>query len=107
MGADINGFVECRAAKSEVLKNQAGRDGGGINNEQEATADTTQLTLEDTKVSENRAVNLGSGIYNWEGAVVTLDDDSKITGNEPTNCDGDVPGCDSDEEAAPVKQDKG
>lgn len=105
-GGGINNEGTATLTDSWVKKNQAGRDGGGINNEQEAAADTTELTLENTKVSENRAAGVGGGINNWAGAVVTLDEDSRIIDNEPTNCEGDVPGCDAVASAA-VEQNKG
>ncbi|MGI5402137.1 hypothetical protein ACQEVG_22365 [Streptomyces sp. CA-135486] len=105
-GGAINNEGTATLTDSWVKKNQAGRDGGGINNEQEAGADTAELTLEGTKVSENRAAGVGGGINNWAGGVVTLDEDSSVTENEPTNCEGDVPGCDAVASAA-VQQNKG
>ncbi|MER6170864.1 hypothetical protein [Streptosporangium sp. NPDC001681] len=61
-------------------------------NEQEAGADTTQLTLDYTTVEKNRAAGVGGGINNWVGAKVTLKK-SEIVLNLPTNCAGNVPGC--------------
>ncbi|MBT2408297.1 MULTISPECIES: hypothetical protein [unclassified Streptomyces] len=91
-GGGLNNEGAATLKKSKVTKNSAGRDGGGINNEQVAGEDAPQLTLEHTTVTENRAAEDGGGINNQAGGVVTLRE-SKIVKNEPTNCDGVVPGC--------------
>ncbi|MGW5366445.1 hypothetical protein [Actinopolymorpha pittospori] len=105
---------------SKVDENTTFGDGGGIDNEGE---DST-VVLRDSSVSRNKAVgpdSVGGGISNDDGTLrltntrvvenfatnppggiftnndqVTVDDESKIIKNRPTNCEGsevEVPNC--------------
>ncbi|MFF0066970.1 hypothetical protein ACFYRC_36775 [Streptomyces sp. NPDC005279] len=93
-GGALNNEGTAILKESTIKGNSAGRDGGGINNEEENAGDPVVLTLDDTKVTENRAAGQGGGINNWVGAEVILNH-SKIFDNRPDNCAGDVPGCNS------------
>ncbi|MEH0985516.1 hypothetical protein [Micromonospora sp. CPCC 205556] len=77
---------------SKVKENFAGKNGGGIYNNE------GKVTLTDTKVKENKADNgdehhkIAGGIFNNDGKV-ELDDDSTVTDNDPTNCAKTVEDC--------------
>ncbi|MFI7426918.1 hypothetical protein ACIBPB_08030, partial [Micromonospora sp. NPDC049836] len=121
---------------SWIVENTAGRFGGGIFNgdqnarivegfpqNQHGDDDNATLTLRNTEVKGNTALN-GGGIFNNKGTVtlnrthvtkntatdpskthraaggilnnegkVRLDDESTITNNDPTNCAGTVKDC--------------
>ena len=121
---------------SWIVENTAGRFGGGIFNgdqnahivegfpqDQHGTDDNATLTLRNTEIKGNTALN-GGGIFNNKGTVtlnrthvtkntatdpskthraaggilnnegtVRLDDESTITNNDPTNCAGTVTDC--------------
>ncbi|MFC0003083.1 hypothetical protein [Micromonospora siamensis] len=124
-------------ADSAIVDNTAGRFGGGIFNGEaglkkvedgyqewvEGKGDAAFLTLRDTVIKGNTALN-GGGIFNNEGTVhlndtkvvkntatdasklhriaggilnhkghVRLDDESTVTDNDPTNCAGTVEDC--------------
>ena len=66
-----------RVGGIEDGKQDAGNDGGGINNLEES-----DLTLEDTKVKRNRADN-GGGVFS-EGSLSAIA--SQIVNNNPNNC---------------------
>ncbi|WP_328381913.1 right-handed parallel beta-helix repeat-containing protein [Micromonospora zamorensis] len=69
---------------SEVVGNRAvgpfGRGGGIVNGE------GSQVTLHRTKVAHNFSTLPPGGIFNSIGGTVTLDDESAVTANRPTNC---------------------
>ncbi|RAO40562.1 hypothetical protein ONO86_04200 [Micromonospora noduli] len=69
---------------SEVSGNRAvgpfGRGGGILNTE------GGEVTLHRTKVAHNFSTLEPGGIFNSIGGTVTLDDESAVTANRPTNC---------------------
>ncbi|WP_258395606.1 right-handed parallel beta-helix repeat-containing protein [Micromonospora saelicesensis] len=69
---------------SEVSGNRAvgpfGRGGGILNTE------GGEVTLHRTKVAHNFTTLEPGGIFNSIGGTVTLDDESAVTANRPTNC---------------------
>ncbi len=77
---------------SKVKENFAGKNGGGIYNNE------GKVTLTDTKITKNKADNgdkhhkIAGGVFNNDGKV-KLDDDSTITDNDPTNCARTVEDC--------------
>ncbi|PZG11712.1 hypothetical protein C1I95_27035 [Micromonospora craterilacus] len=77
---------------SKVKENFAGKNGGGIYNNE------GRVTLTNTKITKNKADNgdkhhkIAGGVFNNDGKV-KLDDDSTITDNDPTNCARTVEDC--------------
>ncbi|MFG1837513.1 hypothetical protein ACGFH8_03645 [Micromonospora sp. NPDC049175] len=69
---------------SEVVGNRAvgpSSRGGGIVN-----ADGSEVRLQRTTVAYNFSTLEPGGIFNSVGGTVTLDDESAVTANRPTNC---------------------
>ncbi|MDM4719828.1 hypothetical protein QTQ03_09660 [Micromonospora sp. WMMA1363] len=77
---------------SKVKENFAGKNGGGIYNNE------GKVTLTKTKVTKNKADNgdthnmIAGGVFNNDGKV-KFDEDSTITDNDPTNCAKTVDEC--------------
>ncbi|MEU7754817.1 hypothetical protein [Micromonospora sp. NPDC049171] len=75
---------------SEVVGNRAvgpfARGGGIVN------AEGSEVRLHRTKVAHNFSTLEPGGIFNSIGGTVTLDDESPVTANRPTNC-FNVPDC--------------
>ncbi|MGW5365103.1 hypothetical protein [Actinopolymorpha pittospori] len=86
---EISEFV---LRRSEVNQNRAvGPDsqGGGVAN----TGDTT-FSIVDSRITENLATNPPGGVFT--GNPITVDDETVIVKNRPTNCEGsvvEVPNC--------------
>ncbi|WP_026189649.1 autotransporter outer membrane beta-barrel domain-containing protein [Salinispora mooreana] len=76
--------------RTKIIGNQAGDEGGGINNESTSTA-----ALFATKVVKNIAGVQGGGIFNEPNGTVELNTatGTTVVKNRPDNCSGDVPGC--------------
>ncbi len=84
-------FADAVLRHTEVDLNKAiGNDSsaGGIDNIIGA-----ELALYNTRVVANLATNEPGGIRNLLAPDVSVDDDSTITKNRPTNCSGDVENC--------------
>jgi hypothetical protein len=64
---------------SEISGNAAGRSGGGLYNEGQAAATSTQI-------ARNKAAASGGGIIDIDGATVTLTS-SLVANNKPDNCE--------------------
>ncbi|GAA4998362.1 hypothetical protein GCM10023317_29130 [Actinopolymorpha pittospori] len=101
LGDGAGGFANAGDAvlrKSEVNKNTAFAEdavAGGIANFVD-NGDEGNLRLTDTDVIENASTEAPGGIFNEVEDGVTVDDDSKIIKNRPTNCAGspeEVPNC--------------
>jgi hypothetical protein len=76
--------------------------GGGIYNSSAGT-----LTLEDTRVFANTAVNTGGGVYNAGTGIVNIEGDTIICnntldGNTPDDCDGFMNAACGDSPACPT-----
>ncbi|MBE1607018.1 hypothetical protein [Actinopolymorpha pittospori] len=86
---EISEFV---LRRSEVNRNRAvspASQGGGVAN----TGDTT-FSIVDSRITENLATTPPGGVFT--GNPITVDDESVIIKNRPTNCDGvvvEVPNC--------------
>uniref|UniRef100_A8M589 Parallel beta-helix repeat n=2 Tax=Salinispora arenicola TaxID=168697 RepID=A8M589_SALAI len=113
-GLAVNPDAAVVVEHSVIEKNYATTEGGGIYNDGELVlrktkvtgnqanlgggiynADGGILTLFTTKVIKNIAVTDGGGIFNEMGGTVELNTatGTVVIKNRPNNCSGDVPGC--------------
>jgi predicted outer membrane repeat protein len=75
---------------SAIRQNYTLADGGGLH----VRNDAVVKLLDGTTVTNNKADQLGGGIYATSGGTVTISSDSSVTGNTnvkdaPSNCEGD------------------
>ncbi|GGL95032.1 hypothetical protein [Micromonospora yangpuensis] len=72
-------------ADSLLLRNQAGGNGGGLNN-----AVTGVAVIQRSVITENQASNTGGGIFNLNATAgsVTIDTRTLVFRNNPNNCAG-------------------
>lgn len=77
----IDSSVSVAITDSSVTGNVASEVGGGIFNV------GGPVTLKSSTVFQNTAAIAG-GIFNTEGGVITLDSESAVVDNDPTNCVG-------------------
>ncbi|MFC8845243.1 MULTISPECIES: hypothetical protein [unclassified Micromonospora] len=82
-GAIFNGGI-LTMSDSVLLRNQAGNNGGGINNAAGAT-----LVVQRSVITENQAGTTGGGIFN--AGTATIDVKTLVFRNNPNNCNGPNP----------------
>ncbi|MGW5365169.1 hypothetical protein [Actinopolymorpha pittospori] len=97
-GGVANGHTEIVLRRTEINKNRAIGEtslGGGIANFTDPLQPPGRVSLTKSRVIENFATNPPGGIFS-ENNQVTVDDDSLIIKNRPTNCHGnpvEIPNC--------------
>ena len=76
---------------SAVADNYASGDGGGISSSSSGNA-LAQVTVRNSEISGNRAVQEGdgAGIWNGSGSTTTLDQDARIEGNDAVGHGGAI-----------------
>ena len=92
-GGVANGDTEIVLRRTEINKNRAigeTSQGGGIANFTDPLEPPGRVSLTKSQVIENFATNPPGGIFS-DNNQVTVDDDSVIIKNRPTNCQGNPP----------------